>query len=813
MEILQNLNDSQKQAVQSNSNALMIIAGAGTGKTTVLARRIAHLIKNNINKQSEIMAVTFTEKASAELLERVEKYLETSCADMWIGTFHSICERILREYGQDIGLPIGFKVINETEAWMLVRNNFEDFDLKYYRPRGNPNRFIKTLVSHFSRCKDELVNPNKYHEFVQNFSLNIDKADEEFAQEYERLKELANTYARYEKLLLDNGALDFGSIILYTHELLKTRPNVLSKIQEKIKHVLVDEFQDTNYAQYAIIKLLCSGLKNKITVVGDDNQSIYRFRGAAVENILQFSNDFSAPEKLPEKIVLNTNYRSKQKILDYAYKLIQHNNPHTLESQLGINKELIAQDKGEASVIYFETTDGFSEAKQIAQKLKQLNKKNIAYNDMAILLRSHAQAEYLVDALKRESVPYIVYGAQQFLNHKVALYCIGVFKILFDGHDSTAMYSLMVQSPLNLDHQDIVQITNYASRKSCSLFSALKAWNLLGIEQSVGQKIQKFLQMCTEFSQLQKFLKPSQLLIKWLEQTQTMLHWQKMEQENKLEEPFVILEMVLKFISQFEQNHNDASIASFVKYIEDLSYAGLQDVEQEAVSQTNAVQIITMHSAKGLEFSVVCIPQLVHLKFPTTQRRNPIELSQDLHHYSEDENEAHMREERRLCYVALTRAKDVLILSNAKFYNSAKREKKPSKFINELKLSPMEIDQQNFDEVAVIPDKSFLEKKSDLVTPAWKPKKVSFSQVQSYLRCPQQFKYRYIKKVPSFGNHALSFGSTIHNTLQAWYQKIIDSKKAQQVGLFDMPMEQTQGLSLELKDLLKTYQEKWISKK
>ncbi len=332
--LMENLNKEQLEAVRHKDNHLLIIAGAGTGKTTVITQKIAWLIEQGFAKTDEILALTFTDKAAQEMEERVDKLVPIGYFDMWILTFHSFGERILRERGLDIGLPTDFKIADDFMQWNLVYKNLNKFNLGYYRPLGNPTKFIKSLLAHFSRLKDQNITPQEYLEYAENLKLNLDNAEsggdsqEILDQEIKKTNEIAEAYHFYNQLLLDNNYIDFGDVINYTLKLFKERPAILKKYQDQFKYILVDEFQDTNFAQYELIKIL-SKEENKLTVVGDDDQAIYKFRGASLSNILQFKKDF--PKN--KSIVLINNYRSKQNILDKAYEFIKLNNPNRLEIQ------------------------------------------------------------------------------------------------------------------------------------------------------------------------------------------------------------------------------------------------------------------------------------------------------------------------------------------------------------------------------------------------------------------------------------------------------------------------------------------------
>jgi len=273
--ILKGLNSEQKKAVVHGQGPLLIIAGAGTGKTTVITKRVAWLILNNLVKTDQILALTFTDKAAQEMEERIDRLLPYGYVDLWISTFHSFCERILQQHALDIGLPLNFKLLNQAQQSFLVQDNFDKFDLDYYRPLGNPTKFIQSLVKHFSRAKDELISPEEYLDYVENLKLDKDTSmsGEMLDQETNRLKEIANAYHTYQQLLLENNALDFGDLINYTLKLFEKRPQILKKYQKQFKYILVDEFQDTNWAQYKLLQMLAQP-KNNMTAVSDDDQCL-----------------------------------------------------------------------------------------------------------------------------------------------------------------------------------------------------------------------------------------------------------------------------------------------------------------------------------------------------------------------------------------------------------------------------------------------------------------------------------------------------------------------------------------------------------
>ena len=360
------LNLNQKKAVEHKNGPLLIIAGAGTGKTTVVTERIKHLIVDQDVPPSSVLALTFTEKAAFEMQERIDLLLPYGYTNLWIDTFHSFCDRVLRDDAHAIGLDPGYKLISESEAVLLMRQNIFNLGLSIFRPLGNPTKFLNGLLTHFARLGDEDITPEEYIRFAQ------DQKDKEESAQY---IELAKSYAEYQKLKIKESLMDFSDLISNTLLLLRTRPNVLKKYQKQFKFILVDEFQDTNFAQNALAILL-AGDDHNITVVADDDQSIYRFRGAAVSNVLQFKKNFTEAQI----ITLTQNYRSTQTILDASYSLIQNNNPNRLEVVEKIDKKLKSMTKNsEKPVELIHETRPEDESDSIAQKILELTRKHYEF--------------------------------------------------------------------------------------------------------------------------------------------------------------------------------------------------------------------------------------------------------------------------------------------------------------------------------------------------------------------------------------------------------------------------------------------------
>src|SRR3989441_10942797 len=332
--ILDGLNAAQREAVTHDAGPLLIVAGAGTGKTTVVTRRIAWLIVRRKARPEEILALTFTDKAAAEMEERVDTLVPYGYADVTIATFHAFGDRLMRENALEIGLTPDFRVLNRAEQVIFFRDRLFQFPLTHYRPLGDPTRHIRAIITLVSRCKDEDIAPDEYQAYVERLASEAPSAAdyEEARERAVQQRELAATYAKYQELMARDGCVDFGDQIVLPLKLLRARPNVRGGYQRRFKYIMVDEFQDTNHAQFELVKLLAARHGN-VACVCDDDQAIYRWRGAAISNVLAFL------ERYPEarQVVLTRNYRSHQKILDAAYRLIVNNNPDRLEVRSGIS--------------------------------------------------------------------------------------------------------------------------------------------------------------------------------------------------------------------------------------------------------------------------------------------------------------------------------------------------------------------------------------------------------------------------------------------------------------------------------------------
>ncbi|MDD5071131.1 MAG: UvrD-helicase domain-containing protein [Patescibacteria group bacterium] len=903
--LMENLNKEQLQAVQHKDGPLLIVAGAGTGKTTVITQRIAYMIEQGWAKSDEILALTFTEKAAGEMEERVDRLLPIGYLDLWISTFHGFGERILKEHGLDIGLPNDFKLLNEFEQYALIKNNLDKLDLDYYRPMGNPTKFIRALIKHFSRTKDEDINPAQYLEYANELKENLDnmlsgapnmslrgasgaKRNErrgnlrssasnqrllrpetsglamtergEFnkeiaSQEVARINEVANAYHVYQQLLLDSSSLDFGDLINYCLKLFRARPAILKKYRDKFKYILLDEFQDTNWAQYELIKMLAAP-KNNLVVVGDDDQSIYKFRGASVSNILQFQKDYSRAGQ----IFLINNYRNKQNILNLSYKFIKQNDPNRLEYQLNtktqkhpttlklrgasrntkteLSKKLVADNKGEGVIEVIEGKDLNEEIRMVIEKIADLKikDKNSTWDDFAILVRANESAKEICSFLAAAELPYQFLSSRGLYAKPVIMDIIAYLKLLDDYHESAAAYRVLNLPIFKFTYNELVNFNYWANKKAWSLYEVLRNVSALNLGPELQKKVVAVLSLIDKHAGLARDKNASEIIFVFLNDS-GYLKYLMSQDEQKSREAASCLNQFMKRVEEFEKGSDDRSVKAFLAQLQmeiDAGEEGAMPVDWEAGPET--IKVMTVHGAKGLEFKYVFIAGLVDKRFPTIERSEQIAIPDALVKEILPEGDIHLEEERRLFYVAMTRAKNDLYFSWAADYGGA-RLKKPSRFLEECGFvqentktqkypatpglrgaGKNTLLRQGFEGQAKIQDGDIL--KTRISVPAKEvvksvvPSYFSYTQLAAFSNCPYQYRFAHILRIPVRGKHVFSFGKTLHITLQKLFSLIEERKKREQTDLFGASASSTQAakknVKISLEEILKLYEQSWI---
>jgi len=846
------LNENQKKAVEYNKGDLLIIAGAGTGKTAVITQRIINIIKKDLAKPSEILALTFTEKASEEMKERVDVEMEYGYEEPWISTFHSFCDRVLREDGYHIGLDSNYSLMSGAQSYIFLRRFLYDLPLDTLKPRGNPTKFLNDLIKHFSRLQDEDVSDEEYVKYAKALPK---KTPEEKAN-FEKYKELSETYKKYSELKIENSKIDFGDLIILTLKLFRERADVLEKYRKQFKYILVDEFQDTNYTQNVLINTLKDGKRHKLTVVGDDDQAIYKFRGAAISNILQFK------EKYPEamEIVLTDNYRSRQEILDASYALIKHNNPNRLEETEKIDKKLVARgafEPQEEVVSLIAAKDEYTETERVVGEILKLTgygehaqegsgaqifdekgqagflglskKGKFKFSDIAILVRANSHAEPFIQELRNKGVPYKLGGARGLYFRPEIQNIVAFLRVLVDYSDEIAMYRLLSMNIWNLTVREYIEINRLAREEKLTLFEELeKLWdvkigevegeiddvsNPLVLKMLDAKAIAGISNLLEIVDSSLKRIKDGRPILEILyDYVKVSGYLDSFLEEESGENLFAVsnIQKFFELVKKYEKDNPDSNIYEYVDYLNYCMEVGESPVvDQSELEDFNGVNILTVHGSKGLEFPVVFLVNLVSQRFPSQNRSDAIPIPEELIKETLGENfsesNSHLQEERRLFYVGATRAQEKLYLSAAKYYGDGKSSKKPSIFLNEI------LDRNVEDEfVGLIKDGGMKIASMDLDTyESIVPKEVkldviknfSYSQLHTYEDCPRKYEYSYVLKVPQKPNSSLSFGTTIHNTLKELYTALKHSKEGLE-GVYAPPT---------LEDLLGYYEKNWVS--
>lgn len=753
---------------------LLIIAGAGTGKTTVIARRIAWLISEGLAKTDEILALTFTDKAAREMQERVDILVPYGYTDIWISTFHAFGDRILRENSLIAGLNPDFKVLSQSEATVFFRERLFQFTLNYFRPLADPTRFIEALIQLFSRAKDEDISPKEYLKYAQDLLIKAKAEPKDLALQEESLREMevANAYAKYQELLAKEGLLDFGNQFYLSLNLLREHPAIIKKYQKQFKYILVDEFQDTNYAQYQLAKILTNKDLN-ITVTGDDDQSIYRWRGAAYSNLLNFLNEYPQAKK----VSLIQNYRSTQPILDSAYRLIQNNNPERFEIKANINKHLIglSKDGSLPKHLHFDTysTEADNVSKIINEKVKSGDFK---YNDFAILVRSNSDAQGFLQALNMENIPWQFSGNQGLYAREEVKLCINFLRVAANLSDSLSLYYLVSSEIYNLNLIDLNLCSHYARRRNKPLYAVFSEIStipeLKEISEESLKKIEELLKDLEKYIKIAREETTGRLLYSFLTDSgylKRLTSLQNLENETKIRN-------IAKFfnnVRDFELVAKEDRVISFVTYLNLLIEAGDDPPTVEADLDTDAVNILTIHKAKGLEFRVVFLVGLVQGRFPWPHRSEAIELPDALIKETLPKGDFHTHEERRLFYVGMTRAKEELYLTSAEDYGG-KRLRKVSLFVDEaLGIKTVEKEKKKASAMEAIarfaPKQDSIQPK-DKVIGRDRLVSLSYYQIDDYITCPLKYKYVNILRVPIMEHHTVIYGRAMHEAVTRYFQ-------------------------------------------
>ena len=787
-QLLGGLDRDQLRAVTHGDGPLLVVAGAGTGKTQVITRRIAWLIASRRAKPSEILALTFTDKAADEMAVRVDQLVPYGYTDTSIATFHAFGDRLIREYALELGLPPDVRVLSRAEVVIFLREHLYEFELDEYRPHGNPTRFLGALATLFSRCKDEDISPATYAAHAGRVAVEavavsaaatVDQDREAaaaMAEDARRQAELAGAYGRYQDLLAANGFIDFGDQVAMALRLVRDSAAARTAIAGRYRYILVDEFQDTNRAQAELVTRLAEPHRN-VTVVGDDDQAIYAFRGAAVDNIL----DFEARYPAARTVVLRRNYRSLAPILDASYRLVRFNDPDRLEARTGIVKRLKAErrERAPAPVRLEAFATGSEEADWMAADIARRVGDGASPRDHAVLVRANGHADPVLRALNVAGIPWRFSGSSGLYARPEVRLLMAFLRAVADPESSVDLYALASSEVYGLGGEDLSAIVNTARRRNRSVWAVLdeleRQPGILRVSPTTRQAVHRLVEDIGRYTALAHERPAGEVLYAFLRDSGTLARLAAT--------PTTAAEEGLGNVARFFDIIRAQSVlladdrAVFVaRHLQTLIDAGDDPATADLDPDADAVAVLTIHKAKGLEFPVVYLPGMVVGRFPGIGRGEVLALPVALGRGVAPTPERGLAEERRLCYVAMTRARNELILSHAADYGGA-RARRISPFVLEALDLPAAVAAPG----GGVTPASAEERLAAFATvdtpveaargPIEEPLSLSFGQIDAYLTCPLRYKYAHVLRVPVAPHHALVYGSAMHKAVQLFHQR------------------------------------------
>ncbi|SKR86267.1 ATP-dependent DNA helicase II [Mycobacteroides abscessus subsp. abscessus] len=637
--LVKNMNAEQSEAVRTTEGPLLIMAGAGSGKTRVLTHRIAYLLDEKDVSPYNILAITFTNKAAKEIKARVEQLVGEEAQVIWMSTFHSMCVRILRRDADRIGIERNFTIIDPTDQKSVIKDVLknENIDSKRFEPR--------MFIGAISNLKNELKTPEDAQKEANDYHSQM----------------VATVYKGYQRQLSRNEALDFDDLIMTTINLFERVPEALEYYQNKFQYIHVDEYQDTNKAQYTLIKLLANKFKN-LCVVGDSDQSIYGWRGADIQNILSFEEDY--PDA--KTIFLEQNYRSTKTILNAANEVIKNNTERK-------PKGLWTANTGGDKINYYEATTERDEAEYVVREIMKHQRNGKKYSDMAILYRTNAQSRVLEETFMKSNIPYTMVGGQKFYDRKEIKDLLSYLRVIANSNDDISLQRIINVPKRGVGPSSVEKIQTYAVQNNISMFDALGEVDFIGLSKKVTQECIAFYEMIQNLIKEQEFLEISEIVEEVLVKSgyRDMLdREQTLESRSRLEN----LDEFMSVPKDYEEN-TPLEEQSLINFLTDLSLvADIDEADTES-----GVTLMTMHSAKGLEFPIVFIMGMEESLFPHIRAIK-----------SDDDHE--MEEERRICYVAITRAEETLYITNAttRMLFGRSQSNMPSRFLKEIPEDLME---------------------------------------------------------------------------------------------------------------------------
>ena len=804
------LNPEQLKAVEHGEGPLLIIAGPGSGKTRVITERIVHLLTHERSAPQEeallpefrsavdtehsgagiqpdnILALTFTEKAAREMKRRVREAMPDIEALPQISTFHAFCYEVLRKRHFERTL------LDKVDVWIFLRQRMEDLKLQFYQKLAEPGAFLHSLNDFFSRCQDELIEPADFERYAeamekdfQEMASSLDAAERALlVQEVQKKQELARVFRNSRKLIEEAGSSSLGSLIPETVRLFDREPEVLESYRQLFRYVLVDEFQDTNYAQVELLKRLVKPPYN-ITAVGDDDQAIYRFRGASHDAFKMFDEAYTGHET----VFLDANFRSTKRILRVAGVLIAKNDRYEDKPQLRASRE-----EG-VPVNLLQSPDYLSEAAWIADEVERLIKQKTPPADIAILYRAHNHRDPLVEQFRQRKIPFAIRGLS-ILSTTILRDLVAYLNIIHSARDNVSLTRVLLTPRWTFPEAVALEARKQALRDRCSLYEVLDSWERSGdtnrLQGTGWPELKRLLDELHKFAAHAPVTALLQKLIGRLE-----LNFLPQDPDAAYVEAFQ------KFLEKWQGKSETWELASFWKYFQYFREAGGQIEAPEAENSAHSVQMMSVHAAKGLEFPIVFILSVAPRRFPHTEQKPVIEFPEALRKGPPPPANIHEQEERRLLYVGLTRAKDRLYVSSV-----TKPGKKPSVFISDL-ISNAAVEARDMERIQIseAPAEALNPPLAETVgrerpsaprpqgtlfgnrtaepaihpplaqwagrTPGIKPGEklqLSASALETYNTCPQKFMFSHYLKIPTGPQPALTFGNIMHQCVRKFFE-------------------------------------------
>ena len=795
-DILRELTDDQRAAVEHGEGPLLVIAGAGTGKTHVITARIVHLIRSAAAKPHEILALTFTEKAAATMQERVDLSTPIGQNDAAIRTFHAFGDEAFREFALELGRAGELRVLSPAEQVIFVRERLYELPLRRYRPAGDPLRHVRALLDLFARARDDDISPDQYLTFARGLRSVVGSADDPAAaaDEADAQEELAATYAAYDELKRKHGVIDFGDQIALTLQLLREQPAAARRLQARYRYVLVDEFQDTNEAQFDLVRRLVEPHRN-ITVVGDDDQSIFGWRGATLGNFDAFV------EAYPDHrvITLLDNRRSPQGLLDAAYRLIQ-NNSDRLESRLDVSKRL----RGRASVEGVEEVEHLAflsaadEAEAVAERIASTaTRAGRRYGDFAVLVRNNVDANRILNALAARGIPTHFSGGGQLYERAEIRLLISFLSAVAQPNESTHIYSLATSSLYAFPPGELArasELQRRAHRPLRQLFEEIAAGAAVGYGEEAVAAASRLVEDLRHYEARATELTTAELLFEFLERSQLLRRY--LDPDSALaEEQGRNVAKFFRLVTSAGRALSPDRAAFFVPHLELLRDAGDDPAAADFEASLEAVNVLSIHKAKGLEFGIVFLVVATDERLPGSLRRADLPLPDGLARTPALDRDRHVAEERRLTYVAMTRAKDRFYFTSATDYGGL-RSHRPSRFIAESLGRKVEAIRGRLSAEVELERSRPAAAEADARLPtlgADDVLTVSYSQIEDYRRCPLRYRFAHVLQIPVLPTPQLIYGDALHRAVSEHLAR------------------KREGLRPTLDELERTFRATWLS--